>query len=362
MIPRRRCWLPEAKATEAHPPRHRASSANVPGATPVRGAPSLSVTRTTSSWRRGSRACSLITLGPLLASAVPVVHRLQPAQRAGVDGLDNYRRMFGDPRFYHALKVTFIYVGVSVPLQLAFALALAVVLDRGIRGLALYRSIYYLPSLLGGSVAVAVLWRQIFGTERPGERGFSGISASTTCPAGSPIPGYALGTLIILNVWTFGSPMVIFLAGLRQIPRTCYEAAAVDGAGRIRRFFRITLPLLTPIIFFNLVLQLIHAFQSFTQAFIVSGGDRRSGRLDALLHALPLPAGLRQLRHGLRGGARLGAVLIVAVLTAVNFLASRFWVFYGDDSKRRARRSRPPPACSAHAGLILFGARACSTR
>ena len=272
----------------------------------------------------------LITVGPILGSLYLSFTDYSLLAPPEWDGLDNYTRMFGDPRFYQALKVTFTYVLVSVPLQLAFALALALVLDRGLRGLALYRSIYYLPSLLGASVAVAVLWRQMFGAEGL-------INAALTRLGFENLPGwvsdpqFALGTLIILNVWTFGSPMVIFLAGLRQIPQMYYEAAAIDGAGKVRQFFSITLPLLSPIIFFNLVLQLIGSFQSFTQAFIVSSG--RGGPADStLFYTLYLYIrGFGNFDMGYASALAWVLLLIVALLTAVNFLASRFWVFYGDD-------------------------------
>lgn len=272
----------------------------------------------------------LITLGPLLASAYLSFTKYNLINAPEWTGLDNYRRMFGDPRFYHSLKVTFIYVGVSVPLQLALALALAVVLDRGIRGLTLYRSVYYLPSLLGASVAVAVLWRQMFGTDGL-VNGLLGHFGLHNLPGWVSDPRFALGSLIVLNVWTFGAPMVIFLAGLRQIPSTYYEAAALDGAGRFRRFVYITLPLLSPIVFFNLVLQLINAFQSFTQAFIVSGGQ--GGPADStLFYTLYIyQKGFGSFDMGYAAALAWVLVFIVAVLTALNFLASRFWVFYGDE-------------------------------
>jgi multiple sugar transport system permease protein len=144
-------------------------------------------------------------------------------------------------------------------------------------------------------------------------------------------PDHALGTLMALNVWTFGAPMVIFLAGLRQIPQMYYEAAAIDGAGRARRFFSITLPLLSPIIFFNLVLQLIGSFQTFTQAFIVSGGT--GGPADStLFYTLYLyQRGFGNLDMGYASALAWVLLMIVALLTAVNFLASKHWVFYGDD-------------------------------
>jgi multiple sugar transport system permease protein len=170
----------------------------------------------------------------------------------------------------------------------------------------------------------------MFGSEGlvNGVLGFFGFS---DLPGWVSHPDYALGTLILLNVWTFGAPMVIFLAGLRQIPHTYYEAAALDGAGRGGRFWHITLPLLSPIIFFNLVLQLIHAFQSFTQAFIVSGGT--GGPADStLFYTLYIyRKGFGSFDMGYAAALAWVLVLIVALLTAINFLASRFWVFYGDD-------------------------------
>ncbi|MGH3992411.1 MAG: carbohydrate ABC transporter permease, partial [Pseudonocardiaceae bacterium] len=198
----------------------------------------------------------LITAGPIAASGYLSFTDYSLIGAPEWIGLDNYRRMVEDPRFYQALKVTFGYVLVSVPLQLAFALMLAMVLDRGLRGLSFYRSIYYLPSLIGGSVAIAILWRQIFGADGLVNTVLRFVGVDNP-PGWVSDPDFALGTLVVLNVWTFGSPMVIFLAGLRQIPAMYYEAAALDGAGKVRQFLNVTLPLLSPIIFFNLVLQTI---------------------------------------------------------------------------------------------------------
>lgn len=186
-----------------------------------------------------------------------------------MDRLANFREMLADERLMRSLRVTVIYTVVSVPLSLAAALGVAWCSSRHPR-LPVYRAIFYLPSLLGSSVAIAVLWKQIFGAEGLLNQvlGIFGITGRGWISD----PDTALGTLIILNVWTFGAPMVIFLAGLRQIPVMYYEAASVDGASKWTQFKKITVPLLSPIIFFNLVLQIIHAFQSFTQAFVVSGG------------------------------------------------------------------------------------------
>ncbi len=270
-----------------------------------------------------------ITAGPILASGYLSFTDYSLIGAPEWTGLANYERMLDDPRFYQALKVTFTYVLVSVPLQLAFALLLAMVLDRGLRGLSLYRSIYYLPSLIGGSVAIAILWRQIFGANGLVNQVLRFLGVDNP-PGWVSDPDFALGTLIILNVWTFGSPMVIFLAGLRQIPSMYYEAASLDGAGKLRQFFNVTLPLLSPIIFFNLVLQTINAFQTFTQAFIVSGGT--GGPADStLFYTLYLyQRGFGNFDMGYASALAWVLLLIVGGLTAINFIASKYWVFYGD--------------------------------
>ncbi len=242
---------------------------------------------------------------------------------------ENYIEMFQDPKFWNAFRVTVEYVVVSVPLQLAFALALALLLDRGMRGLAFYRSAFYLPSLLGGSVAVAILWRQVFAKDGI-FNGFLGLFGFTDLPGWIGHPDFALWTIIVLHIWTFGSPMVIFLAGLRQIPDMYYEAAEMDGAGRLRRFFSITIPLLTPIIFFNLVLQIIFAFQTFTQAYVVSGGT--GGPADStMFYTLFLyRTGWINYDMGTASAMAWFLLIVIAVFTAFNFWFSKFWVFYDD--------------------------------
>lgn len=269
-----------------------------------------------------------ITAIPLIASLYLSFTKYNLLQPPVFIGIDNFVRMLTDARLHKSLGVTFTYVLVSVPLQLAFALALAYFLDRGIRGLAFYRSVFYLPSLIGGSVAIAVLWRTVFGVDGL----FNDFLALFGIEGQGWIsnPDTALWTLILLNVWTFGSPMVIFLAGLRQIPGSYYEAASVDGATKGRQFFNITLPLLSPIIFFNLVLQIIHAFQSFTQAFVVSGGT--GGPADStLVFSLYLyQRGFGAFDMGYAAALAWLLVLIIGGFTAVNFWASKYWVFYDD--------------------------------
>ena len=271
----------------------------------------------------------LIIGGPMIASLYLSFTNYSLIQAPEFVGLDNYARMLNDPRLLKSLAVTFTYVFVGVPLQLIAALAIAMLLNEGMKGLPFYRSVFYLPSMLGASVAIAVLWRQMFevdGLVNQVLRKF-GIPATTSWIGD---PQWALWTIILLHVWTFGSPMVIFLAGLRQIPGMYYEAASVDGASRWAQFRRITLPLLSPIIFFNLVLQIINAFQAFTQAFVVSNGT--GGPADStLFYTLYLyQRGFVQFQMGYASAMAWLLVVIIAAFTAINFYFSKHWVFYGD--------------------------------
>ncbi|MFL0565392.1 carbohydrate ABC transporter permease [Microbacterium sp. 179-I 1D1 NHS] len=270
----------------------------------------------------------LITILPIVASLYLSFTKYDLFNAPEWIGLDNYVRMGQDPRLATSLGVTFVYVLVGVPLAMAAALGIALLLDKGLRGLAFYRSMFYLPSLLGGSVAVAILWKQIFGVD--------GLVNQFLAVFGIQGPGWisnpdtALSTIILLSVWGFGAPMVIFLAGLRQIPVMYYEAAAMDGAGPRRQFLSITLPLLSPIVFFNLVLSMIGAFQAFTQAFIISGGS--GGPSDStLFYTLYLyQKGFTAFDMGYASAMAWLLVAIIAGFTAVNFVLSKLWVFYDD--------------------------------
>ncbi|RSM64201.1 ABC transporter permease [Actinoplanes sp. ATCC 53533] len=241
-------------------------------------------------------------------------------------GLDNFRTMLGDEKLHQSLKVTFIYSFVSVPLSLAVALGVAMVLNRGIRGLPVYRAVFYLPSLLGGSVAVVLLWRYIFGLDGVVNQflGWLGIEG----PGWTSDPRYALTTLIILHIWTFGSPMVIFLAGLRQIPALYYEAAAIDGANRFQQFRSVTLPLLSPIIFFNLIQSLIASFQTFTQSFVMSNGTGQPANSTLFYNLYLYQKGFTEFDMGYASAMAWVLLVIIALFTGLNFVAARYWVFY----------------------------------
>lgn len=268
------------------------------------------------------------TAGPILASLYLAFTDYNLLTAPNWIGLENFTRMISDDRLWKSLEVTLTYVFVSVPLLLALALLVAVVLDKGLRGLPIYRSVFYLPSLMGGSVAIAILWRQVFGKE--------GLVNSFLAVFGIEghgwvaHPDYALGTLIALNIWTFGSPMVIFLAGLRQIPEMYYEAADVDGAGKLRQFFSITMPLLTPIIFFNLVLQIIFAFQNFTQAYVVSGGTGGPSDSTLFFTLYLYQRAFGRLDMGYASAMAWLLLIVIGLLTAANFFLSKYWVFYDD--------------------------------
>jgi multiple sugar transport system permease protein len=271
----------------------------------------------------------VITLGPLLASLYLSFTNYNLIQAPEWTGLENYARMLNDSRLHNSLLVTFIYVFVSTPLQLALALGIALALNEGMKGLPFYRSIFYLPSMLGSSVAIALLWRQMFGTDGLVNQVLRLFGVDATIGYISD-PSYALSTIILLHVWTFGSPMVIFLAGLRQIPGMYYEAASVDGATRWTQFTKITLPLLSPIIFFNLVLQIIGAFQAFTQAFVVSGGTGGPSDSTMFYTVYLYQRGFGQFQMGYAAAMAWLLVIIIAAFTAINFFASKYWVFYGD--------------------------------
>ncbi len=270
-----------------------------------------------------------LTLGPTLASLYLSFTRFDLLSDPRWIGADNYSGLLADERWLASVRVTLAYVSLEVPLKLGFALLIAMLLNRGLRAMSLYRAIYYVPSLLGGSVAIAILWRQIFGGDGLLNQ-FLHLLGVGRAPTWIVDPSYVLYTLVLLGVWQFGSPMVIFLAGLRQIPRELYEAATVDGAGRLTRFRYVTLPLLTPIIFFNLVLQLIHSFHAFTPAFIISNGT--GGPVDrTLFYTLYLyQQGFAHLKMGYAAAMAWVLLVAVALFTAVAFATSRYWVFYQD--------------------------------
>lgn len=213
---------------------------------------------------------------PLLASLYYSFTNFSMFNNPRFVGLDNYIYMFtSDREFFPSLLVTFKYVLFSVPMKIVSALFFAMLLNRNLKFINVFTTVYYLPSILGASVSISILWRFMFS--------LTGLVNSLLGKVGIPAipflehPRYALFTISLLVVWSFGSSMVIFLAGLKQIPKELYEACRIDGAGKMKEFFFITLPLITPALFFNLIMQLINSFQSFTSAFVIThGGPMRS--------------------------------------------------------------------------------------
>jgi multiple sugar transport system permease protein len=247
-------------------------------------------------------------------------------------GLDNFRQMFfEDRRYWNAVRATFLYVFASVPLRLLFALGVALLMNHTFRLIGLYRALYYVPSLVGGSVAVAVMWRLIFGND--------GMINTLLAPLGIDGPNWlgsprtVLIPLVALAVWQFGSPMLIFLAGLKQIPTELYEAAAIDGASTFKQFLRITLPMLSPVIFFNLVMQIISGFMVFTQGVIIAPNGGPLQR--ALFYSVYLyEKAFAQREMGYASAMAWVLLLIIAFFTALVFTSSNSWVYY--DSKEES--------------------------
>lgn len=242
-------------------------------------------------------------------------------------GLENFRRMLRDELFWKSLQVTFVYTFFSVPLRLAFALFIAMLLNRPGRLLRFHQTVYYLPSILGGSIAVAVMWRRLFMSDGAVNAALA-LAGIHTDIAWIGKEETAIWTLILLAVWQFGSSMLIFLAGLKQIPHAYYEAAETDGASPPQRFFRITLPYLTPVIFFNLIMQLINGFAVFTQAFIISGGSGDPMN-STLVYALYLyQRAFKYYQMGYGSAMAWVLVLIIGVFTTLLFKTSANWVYY----------------------------------
>lgn len=240
-------------------------------------------------------------------------------------GIENYVKMFtDDPTFAKSIVVTFYFAVVSVPLRLVFALVVAMILLKTTRVTAIYRAVYYLPSIIGGSVAVSILWKRVFAVdgvvnallEKIGLGGnFAWLGNEKT----------AIWVLILLSIWQFGSSMLIFLAALKQIPASLYDAAKVDGAAGCSRFFRITLPLLTPTIFFNLIMQIINGFLAFTQCFIITQGKPLNSTLFYTVYVYQQSFEFYNTGYG--AAMAWVMVLIVGAVTALLFATKKFWVY-----------------------------------
>lgn len=245
-------------------------------------------------------------------------------------GLMNYQKIFSDTNIMSSLTVTFKYAFITVPLKLTAALFIAYILNFKIKGVNFFRTAYYIPSILGGSVAIAVLWKAMFRDDGLVNTVLSFVGVDG--PSWLSDPAYALFIICLLRVWQFGSAMVIFLAALKNVPIDLYEAASIDGAGKWRQFFKITVPMITPVIFYNMVTQLCQAFQEFNGPYIITnGGPRRSTTLISLL---VYNRAFDSHEMGMASAMAWVMFVIVMVFTIIAFLSQKYWVYYGDEDGR----------------------------
>ena len=244
-------------------------------------------------------------------------------------GVMNYVQAFTDPKILTALGTTFKYAFITVPLKLAAALFIAYILNFKIKAVNAFRSAYYIPSILGGSVAIAVLWKALFRDDGVVNSvlAFFGIHG----PSWLSDPNYALFIICLLRVWQFGSAMVIFLAALKGVPEDLYEAADIDGASKWRQFFTITLPMITPVVFYNLITQLIQAFQEFNGPYIITQGGPRGST--TLISLLVYNYAFKQNDMGMANALSWIMFIIVMIFTAIAFISQKYWVYYGDEGK-----------------------------
>ena len=241
-------------------------------------------------------------------------------------GIMNYISIFTDRKTTTALMITFKYAFITVPLKLVFALFIAYILNFKIKFVNLFRTVYYIPSILGGSVAIAVLWRALFKD--------TGIVNTLLGVFGIQGPNWladrnwALFVICLLRVWQFGSAMVLFLAALKGVPADLYEAATIDGASKTKQFFSITVPMITPVIFYNLVTQIAQAFQEFNGPYIITqGGPRNATTLVALL---VYNYAFQSNEMGMACALAWVMFVIVMILTIIAFTSQKHWVYYSD--------------------------------
>ncbi len=247
-----------------------------------------------------------------------------------VVGFQNYIDAFTKAKNVKALKVTFTYAFMTVPLKLVFALFIAYILNFKIKGVGLFRTAYYVPSILGGSVAIAVLWKALFKNDGVVNTiltmlGFESINFLAD-------KNWALFIICLLRVWQFGSAMVLFLAALKGVPEDLYEAASIDGATKGRQFLSITIPLISPVIFYNLVTQLVQAFQEFNGPYIITNGGPRNAT--TLISVIVYNTAFKDYKVGMSSAMAWVMFVIVMILTIIAFVSQKKWVYYSDDDGR----------------------------
>ena len=245
-------------------------------------------------------------------------------------GIMNYVEIFTSRKTVSVLLTTVKYAFITVPLKLVFALFIAYILNFKIKGVGLFRTAYYVPSILGGSVAIAVLWKALFKNDGVVNTiltmlGFESINFLAD-------KNWALFIICLLRVWQFGSAMVLFLAALKGVPEDLYEAASIDGATKGRQFLSITIPLISPVIFYNLVTQLVQAFQEFNGPYIITNGGPRNAT--TLISVIVYNTAFKDYKVGMSSAMAWVMFVIVMVLTVIAFVSQKKWVYYSDDDGR----------------------------
>jgi multiple sugar transport system permease protein len=277
----------------------------------------------------------VFTLGPMLASLYYSFTDFNIISAPVWKGLANYQKLFfGDPLFWHSLKVTIKFAAMALPLNLVIGFLIAVLLNQKIPGVNLWRTLYFLPSVIAG-VAVALLWVRIFnariGLLNPILQNVFGVQNP---PGWLQDPNWAVPALVIISLWSVGGSMIIYLAGLQGIPTTLYEAAKIDGANAIQRFQYVTIPMMTPVIFYNLVLGLIGAFNYFTEVYVVTDGDGGPVHSTLFYNLYLFQNAFRYFEMGYASAMAWVLFVIVLVVTVLVFRSSPFWVFYEGELRK----------------------------
>ncbi|WP_416388426.1 carbohydrate ABC transporter permease [Holtiella tumoricola] len=242
-------------------------------------------------------------------------------------GLDNYKQIFTDEDICKSLIVTFKYAFFTVPLKLMMALFIAYILNFKLKFVNAFRTAYYIPSILGGSIAISVLWKSLFRDDGLINAMLAVIGVQG--PNWLSDPKWAMFVITLLRIWQFGSAMVIFLAALKGIPEDLYEAGTIDGASKWKQFTSITIPMITPVIFYNLITQLVQAFQEFNGPFVITqGGPLGSTTLVSLLI---YNRAFKTYEMGMASAMAWVLFICVMVLSGVAFFSQKYWVYYGDE-------------------------------
>lgn len=273
-----------------------------------------------------------LTLGPMLYSLYLAFTKYNLFRDPEWVVLDNFVRMFtDDPQYLQSVQITLVYVLVGTPIKLVAALAIAMLLNYRDKGSGFFRSSFYAPSLIGASVSVAIVWRAMFSSDGPVDNTLSFFGIELGGWVGNV--ALVIPMMILLAVWQFGAPMVIFLAGLKQIPKELYEAAEVDGAGPVRKFRSVTFPMLSSVIFFNLLLELINAFQVFASAYIISNGSGGPAGMTNFYTLYLYKRGFADMQMGYAAAMAWVLVIVVAIIAFILFKTSKGWVHYAGENR-----------------------------